>query len=111
MISLPPCPLLDSDFRRIASSRKNGISDRAKKMGPPWRWIYELIISRLMRTQSSPIMKMRRPFLRIARGITANANTTRCQGARRKRWPASRLVMNNMKVECIPLHSGATSKL
>ena len=102
---------LRSDFRRMTSSRKNGISDKAKKMGPPLRWIYELIISGLTRTQSCPIMKMRRPFLRIARGITPNVNSTRFLGALRKRWPASRLVMNNTRVECIPLHAGATSRL
>ena len=70
----------------------------------------ELIISGLMFTHNSPMTNTRNPFLSKARGITARVKMARRVKVRSNRCPAKRLVMNNTRLECTPLHSGATVK-
>ena len=62
-------------------------------------------------TQSSPMTKMRKPFLAMAKGMTNTAKKARRQGECKKRFPASRLVISKTWLEWMPLHSGPTLRL
>src|SRR6267154_2207652 len=107
----PRAAARDSHFFKANRSRKNGISDKTKKMGPPRRWMGESIMAGSTLTQSSLMTKTLKPFLNRASGITAKTKTTLLHGERKKTYPARKLVINNTNVEWMPLHSGATSML
>ena len=97
-------------WRRNNNKNMNsGIKDSTKKMGPPRRWIMLSLICGPTYTQSSPMTRIRNPFLTIASGITNVSSANLRHVLLRKRWDARTLVMKSTTVERIPLHSRATS--
>ena len=75
--------------RSHQSSAPKGTSERAKKIGPPWWWMAELIICGPMWTQSRPMVRMRNPFRSRASGTTITAKRIRRHEACRNNLPAT----------------------
>lgn len=89
-------------------SRKSGISEAAKKNGPPRRWMTLLIISGPMCTHSSDITKIRKPLRKRPNGITAPTNSARRHLVRKNMFAANKLVITKTRLDLMPLHSLAT---
>src|SRR5882724_2439996 len=98
-----------SPLRSHHRSSKNGTSESTKKTGPPRRWITLLIICGPALTQRRPITKMRKPFRRIASGMTKATSTRRRHDDFKNRLAAKTLVIKRTQLDRMPLHSCATS--
>ena len=73
-----------SPVRSHHSTRNNGMSERAKKRGPPCPWTMLWIMCGPSSTQRRPIIQMRKPLRTIESGMTKATRTARRHGLFKK---------------------------